>query len=214
MPVKIIAYVLYSSAILMTSPVCSAAQQQATDDLASHAAGATRAVQAFSRTHSTEDLRTAVFEMLAAGNLNGLKPSTFVAQRRTLIRGWAELFKAIDDAYDPTYDPDDPKNLPARNLPDPRDIPDQKLRAEIAAEVAANPQKIARRAHYFDLYRVDMLAQNSLKMQWDQLRRVEPDGTDADFAALDRILQQTALNTARRTKINAMFYARGVGAPH
>jgi hypothetical protein len=149
--------------------------------------------------------------LLAAGNLNGLKPNTFVAQRRTLIQGWAELFKAIDDSYDPTYDPDDPKNRPVRNLSNPRDIPDPKLRAAAEAEAAANAQKIARQTHYYDLYRVDVLAQNSLKMQWDQFRRLEPDGTDADFAALDRILQQTGLSNVRRTKVNAMFYARPGG---
>ena len=47
-----------------------------------------------------------------------------------------------------------------------------------------------------------------MKAALDLWRRVEPNGTPADFEALDAILQQAGLSTARRTKIDAMFYER------
>ena len=65
--------------------------------------------------------------------------------------------------------------------------------------------------HYLDVQNVDLLAQSSMKAQLNQFRKVEPDGTDADFAMLDGILQQAGLSSARRTKINSMFYARPGG---
>jgi hypothetical protein len=212
MPVKSTIYcVLCLSGIFFAEPVCSAAQTPPPADLTGHVAGAARAVRSFSRSHSTADLRAAVVEMQAAGNLYGFRPTTFIAQRRTLVRGWAQLLKVIEDSYDSTYDPDDQKNWPIRNLPEPRTVRDPKLKAIAEADWAANQQKIARQTRYFELNHVDMLALSALKMQLDQLRRAAPDGADADFAALDGILHEAGLSAARRAQIDAMFYARPGG---
>jgi hypothetical protein len=170
-------------AFLLAGPVSAVAHRPATDDVTAHTAGASRALQAYSRSRSIDDLRAAVYEMVAAGN--------FVAQRRTVIRGWAQVFKAIEDSYDPTFDPADRKNRPDWQH--------------------ANQQQMAEMKHYLDVQHVDMLAQSSLKVQLDQFRKVEPDGPDADFAALDGILQQAGLSSARRMKISSMFYAHPGG---
>jgi hypothetical protein len=63
-------------------------------------------------------------------------------------------------------------------------------------------------SQYHDLHVIDLLALNSLKVQLNQLRKFEPDGTDGDFAALDGILKEAGLSNARRLKIDTMFYAR------
>lgn len=181
------------------------------DEITVHVSSSSRAVQAFSSSHSLADLRTAVDEMVAAGNLHALKPDTFVAQRRTLVRGWGQVFKAIEDSYDPTYDPNDRNNWPAWGLPDPQGVQDPKARAAAVAAITANQQKIKRASYYHDLNVIDLIAQNALKVQLNQFRKVEPDGTDADFAGLDGILQRSGLSHARRMKINAMFYARPGG---
>ncbi|MDB5071223.1 MAG: hypothetical protein JWM87_2334 [Candidatus Eremiobacteraeota bacterium] len=204
-------YAICLSALLIAAPLSATAQTTSTDDITVHVGRASRAVQAYGRSRSVEDLRSAVFEMQAAGNLHALKPDTFVAQRRTIVRGWAQLFKVIDDSYDPTYDPNDPNVRPHWHLPDPQDIPDPNARAAAAAAIAANKQKIARATHYLDVQNVDLLAQSSMKAQLNQFRKVEPDGTDADFTMLDGILQQAGLSSVRRTKINRMFYARPGG---
>ena len=188
---KITTCALCLSAVLLAGPVSAVAQTLATDDVTVHTAGASRALQTYSRSHSIGDLRAAVYEMVAAGNLHALKPDTFVVQRRTVVRGWAQVLKAIEDSYDPTFDPADPKNRPVWQH--------------------ATQQQLARMNHYLDVQHVDMLAQSSLKVQLDQFRKVEPDGTDADFAALDGILQHAGLSSARRMKINSMFYARPGG---
>ncbi len=200
------------SVLLMAAPVGVMAQVPATtDNVTVHVAVASRAAQAFSRSHSLLDLRPAIDEMVSAGNLPGFKPDTFVAQRRTLVRGWAQVLKAIEQSYDPTYDPNDRNNWPVWGVPDPQYIKDPQTRAAAVAALAANDQKVKRMSYYHDLHVLDRLAQTTLKVELDQLRRLAPDGTDADFAALDAILQQAGLSSALRTKVNAMFYARSGG---
>ncbi|HEY0614742.1 MAG TPA: hypothetical protein VGC96_08875 [Candidatus Elarobacter sp.] len=177
------------------------------DEITSHVAGASRSVQAFSRSRSFEYLRSAIREMAAAGNLRALTPATFVVRRRTLVRGWAEVLKAIEQSYDRTYDPNDPNNRPRLGLPDPRYARDAQARAAAEAAIAANQQKVTRAAYYHDLAIMDMLAEATMKAELAQFRRVEPDGTDADFPALDEILRRAGLSSARRAKIDAMFDA-------
>jgi hypothetical protein len=196
------------SVLFMAGPLLVVAQVPATDNVTVHVGGASRAAQAFSRSHSLVDLRSAIDEMVSAGNLPGFKPDTFVAQRRTLVSGWARVLKAIEQSYDPTFDPNDRSNWPVWGLPDSKYIGDSQLRGAAVAALAANDQKVKRMSSYHDVHVLDLLAQNTLKVELDQLRKVAPDGTDADSAALDAILQQAALSRALRTKIDAMFYAR------
>jgi hypothetical protein len=199
------------SALVIAGPARVMAQAPPTDAVTVHVGAASRAAQAFSRSHSIADLRPAIDEMVSAGNLPGFKPDTFVAQRRTFVRGWAQVLKVIEQSYDPTYDPNDRNNWPAWGFGDPQYIKDPQMQAAAVAALAANDQKVKRMAFYHDRRVLDMLAQATLKVQLDQLRRVAPDGTDADFAELDAILQQAGLSSALRTKINAMFYARPGG---
>lgn len=199
------------SIFLMAGPVGVRAQTPATDNVTAHVGDASRAAQAFSRSHSFVDIRSAIDAMVSAGNLPGFKSGTFVAQRRTLVGGWAQVLKAIEQSYDPTYDPNDRNNWPVWGLPDPQYIKDPQTRAAAVAALAANDQKVKRMSYYHDLHVLDALAQNTLKMELDQLRRMAPDGTDADFAALDAILQRAGLSSALRTKIDSLFYARPGG---
>jgi hypothetical protein len=143
-----------------------------------------------------------------AANIDALKSQTFVAQRRALVRGWAKVFKTVEQSYDSTYDPNDPHNRIQWGLPDPQYIQDPKARALAVLASAANQQNIKRAGHYHDLMVIDLRAQGLLRVSLDLFRNVEPDGTPPDFAALDGILQQARISSARRTKIDAMFHAR------
>jgi len=190
-------------------PATSAAAVPATDELTAHVDASVQRVQAYTFSRSFADLRSAIDEMERAANLSGLRPETWVVQRRTFVRGWAQLLAAIEQSHDPTYDPNDPKDRPIMNLPEPQSFPDNpKTQAWAAVAIAANPKKLARAYYYHDLQIIDMRAQATMKAALDLWRRVEPNGTPADFEALDAILQQAGLSTARRTKIDAMFYER------
>jgi hypothetical protein len=173
-----------------------------------HIANSSAALQRFAASHSFADLRTAADEMGFAGDVNEFKPQTFIAQRRTLVRGWANVIRAIEQSYDPTYDPNDPANRLYWGLPDPQSIQDPKVRASAVAALAANQRNIERSAYHRQVWVLDRQAQTGLHLTLDLLRKVEPDGTPSDFAALDGILQQAGISSARRAKIDAMFYAR------
>jgi hypothetical protein len=192
----------------MAGAVAATPARAVPDEIAEHVAGSARALQMYARSHAFGDLTAAVDELEAGVNVHLLEPETFVAQRRTLVRGFTRVLKTIEQSYDPTYDPNDPKSRPKLGLSEFEGSPDPKFRAWVAAEIAANPEKIRRASYYHDLMVIDMRAQTLLKVTLDLLRKVEPSGTPADFDALDGILQQAGLSAARRAKIDAMFYPR------
>ncbi len=195
------------SAFCIVTPAQTLAQTP-TDNVAVHVAAASRAADTFAQSRSLADLRSAIDEMVSAANLPGFKATTFVAQRRTLVTGWAQVLKVIEQSYDPSFDPNDRTNWPVWGLPDPRSISDPALRAAAVAANAANDQKVKRISAYHDLHVLDLLAQHTMKFELDRLRTLAPDGTDADFTALDAILRRAGLSSALRTKLDTMFYAR------
>jgi hypothetical protein len=154
-------------------------------------------------------------------DIDTLTPGNFIATRRTFVRGWAEVLKAIEQSYDPTFDPHNPDDIPVncvtppleasgRQLPctDPKYIVDPKARAAYVDAIAKNDEKNARAMHYTKVLLLDQQAMSSLSLTLDLLRKIAPDGASADFVQLDSILQQVGLSDARRTEIDAMFYAR------
>ncbi|HEY4440690.1 MAG TPA: hypothetical protein VGN14_09545 [Candidatus Elarobacter sp.] len=162
-------------------------------------------LHAYSRSHSFEDLRSAVIEMVGAGDNRDLtKPEDFIEQRRVLVRGWAAVLAVVEQAYDPTYDPNDQSQWPILGL-NPQMIQDPDQRAAEWALVAANDEKVKRASYYHDLRIIDGLAQSSLKAQLAFFRRRAPKGTDADFATLDGIVKDAGLSDALRAKIDLLF---------
>ncbi len=180
--------------------------------LDSHVSASSQALQRFSSSRSLSDLRAAVVEMETALQLDSFPSASFVSQRRTLVRGWAAVVKTIEGAYDPTYDFNNPSNRPQWGLPDPNSITDPSAHAQAVAAVAANDVRIKKAAYYHDLSVLDATAQAALQNALDLLRSVEPEGTSADFPALDAILRQSGMSSARRAKIDALFYSRGGSA--
>lgn len=178
------------------------------DQLETHLTASSHYLHLYKASHSLKDLDSAVDEMGSAVNIDAFKPQTFIAQRRTLVRGWATVLRAIEQSYDPTYDPSDPNNQVIWELPDPRYIADPKAHALAVAAIAANQQNSRRAAYYHDVQNIDLRAQSLLQMSLNLLRQVEPVGTPPDFIALDGILRQAGISDTRRTKIDAMFYAR------
>ena len=144
------------------------------DETAAHVDAASRALETFARSHDFGDLRSAVDEMVAAGDLRALKRETFVAQRRTFVRGWARVLKVIEQSYDPTYDPNDQKNWPITGL-NPAWAPTPEERAREEALLAANPEKLRRSYYYFDVAHIDLLAMVTLRVQLGQFSQSRTD---------------------------------------
>ena len=53
--------------------------------------------------------------------------------------------------------------------------------------------------------RLDMLAQNALKMELSRLRALAPSGVGNDASALDAILQRSGLSSTLRAKLDTML---------
>jgi len=155
-------------------------------------------------------------------DISTLTPDNFTSTRRELVKAWAPVIRAIEQSYDPAFNPQDPKNIQLICVPappvggrtvsegciDPNNIKDQKARAAFIASIEENKLRTARFRHYWDIRREDDLAMTHLSMTLDLLRKIAPDGAGADFTALDTILRQAGLSNVRRTTIDSMFYAR------
>ena len=176
-----------------------------------------QALARFASSHSMSDLRSAVDALDGTIDIGNLTPENFISTRRAIVGAYARVLKAIEQSYDPTFNPSNPADLPEvcvkapEGLPsctDPMDVKNAQARAAYVAAIQANALKANRAARYQQLYNLDQGAMVGLSMSLDLLRKVAPTNIGPDFAALDGILRQAGLSDARRAKIDAMFYAR------
>ncbi|MGB6986046.1 MAG: hypothetical protein WBD74_08770 [Candidatus Aquilonibacter sp.] len=181
---------------------------------------ALQALQRYDSSGSLSDLTSAVSTMDGTVNLDALTPQNFVTRRRALVQAWAQILKSIEQSYDPTYNPNDPSNIPqpcvtpppdanGARLPgcsNPNAIQDPSARAKYLAAIEANKQVTQRWNHYWGLVKLDLRAMRVLQMSLQLLQSVAPDSEGADFSALDAIVQQAGISHARRAKIDGFFY--------
>ncbi len=149
-----------------------------------------------------------------------LTPNNFIATRRSFVQGWANVLAVIEKAYEPGYDPLDPKNRPqgciipprepdGRSLPpctDPKNIQDTKAREQYVAAIQADKLKTKREYRYNRITRLDERAMSMLRLELGVFRDIAPEGVSADYAAIDSILQRAGLSSARRSKIDGYLY--------
>lgn len=170
----------------------------------------------FRRSGALGDLETAIYAMQSSLDIDLFRFDTFVAQRRTFVNGWAQLLRALESSYDPTFDP---KN----RLPCPPPPPyNGMLPWNCDPKLAAGPQSPsvrikeiqdlqrfqARFQRYDSIQRLDAMAMTSLRMSLDLIRKIAPNGTPSDFSALDATLRSSGISDARRKTIDQWFYAR------
>jgi hypothetical protein len=143
-------------------------------------------------------------------------PRNFVEQRRELVWNWAQILKAIQDSYDPNFNPKDFRDLPAvcvvppreangRQLQcgeDPNAIQDPAARAAYIGALRLNDAKNRRVGYWSQLSRLDDEAMGSLEVRLELLREVAPAGMPSDAATIDRVLQKAGLSDARRKEID------------
>jgi hypothetical protein len=175
---------------------------------------AQEALVRYKATHSLEDLRSVVSTMGGTVNIRELTPENLILERRNLVRAWAQILKAIEQSYDPTFDPNErlacpePPAAQGIQLPpcvSPAAVNNPAARAAYLAELNKYYGYVRRVSYYRQLRNVDDWAMLSLRMSLDLYRQVAPKGVSADFDALDTILQQAALGGARRSRIEQML---------
>ncbi len=185
-----------------------------------HVNSSAQALQRYETSHSLDDLETATAAMEGSVDVQALTPDNFIATRRSFVQGYANVLAAIEKAYEPGYDPLDPKNRPhgciipppepdGRSLhpcTDPKEIHDTKARELYVAAIKADRVKTKRAYRYNRIARLDERAMSVLKVELGVFREIAPEGISPDYAAIDSILQSAGLSSARRSKIDAMLY--------
>jgi hypothetical protein len=166
---------------------------------------------------SLNELKSAIFAMQSTFDVYAFTAKNLIEQRRTLVRDWAEIFKVIEQAYDPTFDPSDHDDLPTNCVippgglscgADPREIKDRTSRAAYIAEIRANDMKLKQTFYYHEISNIDQLAMASLESSLSVLAQCEPQKSPGDFVALDKIIQETGLSEERRITLDSWFYGR------
>jgi hypothetical protein len=192
---------------------------------AAHVNASSQDLARFRSSHLLNDLRAAVAALDGTVDIHTLTPNNFITTRRTLVQAWTNVLKVIEQAYDPTFNPEDPNNVPflcppvppagGRIMPEgtsscmnPNDIKDARIRAAYVAAVKENDAKKSRLSYYLEILREDERAMSSLSATLDLLRKIAPEGVGRDFTALDGILQKAGLSQTRRTTIDAMIDGR------
>lgn len=187
------------------------------DTISMSLSNSTAQLQQYQRSRSLADLEHASEAMQGALNLDELTPQNFIEKRREFVRGWANVIRSIETSYDATFDPNAYVRCPVPpggNLApcaDPKDITDSYARSTYSAQLNAYYNFQHKRREFIKLQTIDRGAMNYLQGGLDLMRKVAPDGTSSDFAALDAILGQANVSTSRRSKIDSMFYSRPGG---
>lgn len=170
-------------------------------------------LQRFYESKDLNDLQSSITKLTSAVDMPRIHPSRYVARRRMVVRAWAQILRAIETSYDPTFDQTHSDDLPqtcvlppreaeGTQLPpcvDPSDLTDANARLIYVAAIARNEAK-AKRANFQSRLRyLDGFAMLSLRMNLDLFRKV----TRSDSVHLDAILRQAGLGDSRRSKIDA-----------
>lgn len=166
--------------------------------------------------NSLGDLQSAIDTMQSAPDVHALTSENFLAQRRTIVQGWGQILKVIEQSYDPAFNPDNVNDIPTTCVIPPGGFPctvnpsviqDPKARAVYVSALQDNALKLKRANYYGRLHVLDMGAMTILEVTLRVFGKWAPNGVGPDFAALDDILRRTTLSDARRKTIDAMFYA-------
>lgn len=156
----------------------------------------------YANSHALGDLEAAVADLDGAIDLDDLSGENFTVTRRMLVQAWSTALEAVESAYDPTFDPNDPKNRFPGCMPSPG----------AGSGLASCPDEINRRWQYYErVSRIGRRAITGLEMSLKLLNSVAPVGYGFDYDALDRILRQSGIGKAQRAEIDQALVESG---PH
>jgi len=206
-------FALALSLIVVYDAAAGAAQRR--DRTMTQIGTSMQGLQRYSTSHSLDDLNATVQTLVSVVDIPLISPRHYLARRRAIVRAWAQVLRTIELSYDPTFDPNDPKNRPficvsppreasGRILmpcADPNDVEDPQARAAYIAAIERNQQKRERAYFQMRLRNIDDAAMLGLKFNLASFRRVAP----PDSTALDAILRESGINDERRAKIDALL---------
>lgn len=191
-----------------------------------HIAAAMSRLRRFEVSRNADDIHTAIVDLQIAGNHHEMTLEAFVADRRRLAFAYATVFRAIERAYDASYDPMAKDNVPvspcAQTPPDYRggipcpklsQIDNPKIRAEYAKAIQKNDDNIKRANVYLGWLRIDDQAMAIFEATFNQLSRVQPCGVSDDSGALRAIFQSAALSTRHMARIEEVLQGPPVRCP-
>jgi hypothetical protein len=175
----------------------------------------------YRRSRSLEDLQSAMYAMEHSLNVLLFRADAFTLQRRTFVSGWAQVLRAIDDAYDPKFDPD--KRLPCPSLW-PKDraasilipfycgpAPEPQTDSVRNKELQDMERYRISYENYRQVKQLDALAMTIFEGSLEILGRVAPHGAPADYIALDRLFLRSRISESRRIVIEAMLRDPSLG---
>lgn len=170
----------------------------------------------YAKSHDLHDLEAAVSDLDGTIDLDSMSAENFTATRRVLVTAWVTAIKVVEGAYDPTFDPKDPKNRFPGCMPPPTPVPSGAPLVPQGIDTVViscpNQAEINRRSsYYFRVSRADRLAITGLEASLKMLNGVAPIGLGFDYEALDQIVRQSAISSAARTEIEQAMVESG---PH
>jgi len=167
-------------------------EQLALDDLA-----------LYKKSHSFQDkilyLKDARSHTQSSWTFRSLTPQNYIATRRLIVRMWARVLRAIEDTYDPTYDPNDPKQIVVRYS---GPVGCCGIDAKVIEE---NNRRIARWNQWGELRNLDSGAMVGLRMMLEAFNTWSPPGIGNDDKALEKIIRDAGITPKRQVEIDAMF---------
>jgi len=186
-----------------------------TDQTESRVTAAMGHLQHFQVSHSLDDLKAASNGLYSAANVRTIKSADIVARRRSVVAGFAQVLHQIDLQSDPSFDVTDlgarpsacvppPAEPSGRQLPpcsDPNFISDPATRSKYIDSINANKLKVQQYNRNVSLHYFDDEVMQDIKSVLQSFRSRAP----KDDAALDSILRQADISSARRAKIDAML---------
>jgi hypothetical protein len=194
-----------------TSLFGSVASGQAADPTQARVTASMQELKNFQSTHAFSSLRDATTGLYTSVDMSSIARANYVARRRAIVQAWAQIFRTIEQSYDPKFDPSDPNDLPESCVtpPDgfacgvaPQVIKNPQVRSEYAADVRANELKSKRAIYYQQLHNIDEGAMVSMRMNLESFATA---GAPSDFAALDKILRAAGLSNKRMIRLDAML---------
>jgi hypothetical protein len=145
-------------------------------------------------------LKDAVNHTQGSWIFHSLTPENYIPTRRLIVRMWAKVLRAIEDTYDPTYDPNDPKE---RGVIYSMPVGCCGIDAKAIEE---NNRKIARTNQWAEIRNVDLGAMGGLRMMLEALNTWSPPGIGNDDKALGKIIRDAGITPKRQVEVDAMFY--------
>ncbi len=167
---------------------------------------------------SLEDLRLAELQF-AQVSVDYAMPANNVENRRLLLKAWTIWFSLFDETFDPSFDPEDPKNTYSTSVTvppgyaagvRPDEISDARVRAQYQKDIDANNRLQTKSLYQSSMRLLLSRAQEAVKVSFGNFKVVSP----ADDKALVAIVQAAKLNKSRAEELDRSAIGSSMKSPN